>query len=71
MLHSHGFHELTTFMSWTFLHPAFPEEEYYEEEGTAGGSDAAYNYQEEIYTALNTLSLHDAFRSYGVIGFIK
>ena len=37
-------------MSWTFLRPAFPEEDYYEEEGAVEGSNAAYNYQEEGYT---------------------
>ena len=34
-------------MSWTFPRPAFPEEEYYEEEDVLEGSDAAYNYQDE------------------------
>ena len=37
-------------MSWTFLCPAFPDEEYYEVEGAVEGSNAAYNYQEESYT---------------------
>ena len=49
MLHSHGFHELTTFISWTFSRPAFSEEEYYEEEDVPEGSDAAHNYQEESH----------------------
>ena len=50
MLHSHGFHELTTFLSWTFPRPTFPKEEYYEAEDVPEGSDAAYNYQEESHT---------------------
>ena len=37
-------------MSWTFLHPAFPEEEYYEEKDVPDGSDTAYNYREESHT---------------------
>ena len=47
MLHSHGFHKLTTFISWIFPRPAFPEGEYYEDGDVPEGSDAAYDYPEE------------------------
>ena len=47
LFHSHGFHKMTTFMSWTFPRPAFSEEGYYEQEGYPEGGNADYGYLEE------------------------